>query len=229
MMHLSLYPHQYLAAVGMFLVICGCDMRDMYDQPRAESLESSRVFPDGMSARPQVEGTIARGYLREDVLFFTGQAEGQPTPSIPDNAFAKLYQRDHARLGLPVEMPDESELRRFALRRGQERFDIYCAACHGRLGQGDGMIVQRGFRRPPSYHLERLRVAPAGHFYDVISHGFGSMPAFANRIEPADRWAIVAYIRALQLSQNAPADELTNADRAVLEQSAKAASTEATP
>ena len=157
----------------------GC-RQDMHDQPKYIPLRPSTFFADGRSARPLVEGTVARGHLNEDAAFYTGKGpDGKPIGAFP----------------FPVT--------REIVTRGQERFNIYCAPCHGRLGNGDGMIVRRGFRQPPSYHIERLRSAPNGYFYDVISKGFGAMSDYAAQIEPADRWAIVAYVRALQLSQNA--------------------------
>jgi mono/diheme cytochrome c family protein len=156
----------------------GCH-RDMRDQPRYESLEASEFFSDGQSARPLIEGTVARGELNEDEALHTGKVAGLFVANIP-------FQVD-----------------RELLTRGQQRFEIYCTPCHDRIGTGHGMIVQRGFEQPPSYHTDRLRQAPAGHFFDVITNGFDTMPRFAPQITPHDRWAIVAYIRALQFSQNA--------------------------
>jgi mono/diheme cytochrome c family protein len=154
----------------------------MHDQPKYEPLEATTFFDDGMSARPPVPGTVARGSLGGDELFLTGKVGGQPAPVFP----------------YPVtrEMVD----------RGQERYDIFCAPCHDRVGTGRGMVVRRGYREPPSLHIERLRAAPPGHFFDVITNGFGAMPDYRAQIPPADRWAIVAYVRALQLSQHAPAE-----------------------
>ena len=163
----------------------GCDMLDMYDEPRFEPLEASTFFDDGTSARPLVAGTVARGDLREDEAFYSGKVDGKYVTELP------------------------LDLNRALLVRGQERFNIYCSPCHGRVGDGNGMIVQRGFRRPPSFvSSDRLLNSPVGHFYDVISHGFGAMPSYASRVEPHDRWAIVAYIRALQRSQNGTFDDV---------------------
>lgn len=164
----------------------------MRDQPRYEALEASDFFGDGQSARQPVAGTVARGQLQEDEPFYTGKSQGEFV------------------LEPPVEITRE------LLVRGQERFTIYCAPCHARTGLGDGMIVERGFRKPPSYHIDRLRDAPAGHFFDVMTHGFGAMPSY-RRIEPADRWAIVAYIRVLQLSQNATLDDVPASERKLLD------------
>jgi mono/diheme cytochrome c family protein len=166
---------------------------DMADQPRYEPLVASDFFPDGMASRPLVEGTIARGQLPEDRALETGKGA--------DGEFLAE---------LPVPLDDR------LLRRGQERFNIFCSVCHGRTGEGNGMIVQRGFRRPPTYHSDRLRGMPVGYFYDVITHGFGAMPSYRKQVPLADRWAIVAYVRALQVSRHAPAAELSEAERARL-------------
>jgi hypothetical protein len=167
------------------VALSGCDMLDMYDEPRFEPLEASTFFDDGTSARPLVAGTVARGDLREDEGFYSGKVDGKYVTKLP----------------VDLDQP--------FLLRGQERFNIYCSPCHGRVGDGNGMIVERGFRRPPSFvGTERLRKAPVGHFYDVISNGFGAMPSYASRVAPHDRWAIVAYIRALQRSQNGSVDDV---------------------
>ncbi len=157
--------------------------QDMHDQPKYIPLRESSFFGDVRSARPLVAGTVARGQLHDDPLLYTGKING---------ADAELF---------PFAVTER------VMARGQERFNIYCSPCHGRTGQGDGLIVQRGYRRPPSYHQDRLRTAPVGHFFDVMTNGFGAMPDYAGQITPRDRWAIVAYIRALQLSEHAtPAD-----------------------
>lgn len=165
----------------------------MANQPRHEPLEASPFFKDGRSARPPVPGTVARGQLREDQHLFTGKVNGQLATTFP---FA---------------------VDRRVMERGHERFSIYCAPCHGALGDGRGMIVSRGFKQPPSLHLDRLREAPPGHFFDVISNGLGAMQDYSAQIKVEDRWAIVAYIRALQLSQNATLAEVPGAERARLE------------
>lgn len=173
----------------------GCH-RDMYDQARVDPLEASTFFADGRSARPLVEGTVPRGALDEDEAFATGRSGGKPLREIPVAVDRALLQR------------------------GRERFNIYCSVCHGRSGEGDGTIVRRGFRRPPSYHTAKLRGAPVGHFFDVVAHGFGAMPAFAAEVPPRDRWAIAAYIRALQLSQYATPEDLTPEELQKLETAA---------
>ncbi len=156
---------------------------DMHDQPRYKPLAESRFFRDGRASRPVVEGTVARGQLHEDEHLYTGKVNGQPAAALP------------------------LELTRELLERGRERYDIFCSPCHGHAGYGDGMIVQRGLRPPPSFHIDRLRGSPPGYYFDVITNGFGTMYSYASRVAPEDRWAIIAYIRALQLSQNAtPAD-----------------------
>jgi hypothetical protein len=155
----------------------------MHDQPKYIPLRESTFFTDDRSARPLVPGTVARGQLHEDVLLYSGKADGKDAEEFP----------------FPIDAA--------VMARGQERFNIYCSPCHGRTGQGDGMVVRRGYRRPPSFHQDRLRNAPVGHFFDVISGGFGAMPDYAAQIKVEDRWAIIAFVRALQLSEHAtPAD-----------------------
>lgn len=150
--------------------------QDMHDAPRYDPLEASAVFPNGASARPLIEGTIARGHLNDDELLATGKVGGQVADLFP---FA---------------------MTRADLDRGQERFNIYCAPCHGQTGKGNGMVVQRGYRQPPSYHTDRLRTSPAGYYFDVMTSGFGVMPDYRAQITVEDRWRIVGYIRALQAS-----------------------------
>jgi mono/diheme cytochrome c family protein len=198
------------------LLAAGCDRLDMYDQPRYEPLEASKFFGDGLSARPPVEGTIRRGGLREDLPLYTGKEGQQFVGAIPDGVTRAFYDRHPQRFTEPFDDLEPIEVRQALLTRGRERFDIYCSVCHGRTGDGDGMIVRRGFRRPPSYHTDRLRQAASGYFYDVITNGFGSMASFANRIDVEDRWAIVAYVRALQLSQNAQLEDLSAEQRDAL-------------
>jgi mono/diheme cytochrome c family protein/REP element-mobilizing transposase RayT len=173
-------------ALPVLLAICclalGC-RRDMYDQPKAKPLSENHFFKNGTSARQIPPHTVARGDARGDSAFFTGLTNG------------KLVAQS------PVQLTPE------LLARGRERYDIYCAVCHGRTGAGNGEIVRRGFPAPPTYHSDRMRNAPIGHFYYVITNGYGVMYPYAARVDPADRWAIAAYIRALQLSHNArPAD-----------------------
>jgi hypothetical protein len=196
-----------LLAAPLFLCL-GCDRLDMYDEPRYEPLEASDFFDDGLSARPRIEGTIARGQLRDDEPFHTGKSGRKLVNTIPEAAYRAVHDRDPRRFDLPFDETDLRQLRRALLERGRQRFDIHCSVCHGRTGVGDGIVVQRGFRKPPSYHIDRLRDAPAGHFFDVVTHGFGAMPNFASRIDVEDRWAIVAYVRALQLSQDARIDDV---------------------
>ena len=176
------------SAVSALIVVLGiltgsgC-RRDMHDQPKYIPLRESTFFSDDRSAGPMVAGTVARGLLRDDPLLYTGRTDGADATVFPFPIDAKV------------------------MARGRERYDIYCSPCHALTGAGDGMIVQRGYRRPPSLHLDRLRNAPVGHFFDVITNGFGAMPDYAAQISAEDRWAIVAYIRALQLSEHAtPAD-----------------------
>jgi len=173
------------------LLLCataGC-RRDMQDQPKYESLEASTFFPDGRASRSLVPGTVARGQLREDTHLYEGKVAGKPADTFP----------------FPIDLK--------TLERGQQRYNIYCSPCHDRVGNGDGMVVRRGFRRPPSYHIERLRKVPPGYLYDVITNGFGAMQDYAAQIPVRDRWAIVAYVRALQLSQNARLNDVPETER----------------
>jgi mono/diheme cytochrome c family protein len=206
------------AAAALFLpmFLVGCDRLDMYDQPRYKPLAASDFFVDGLSARPRVEGTLARGELHDDEPLYTGKAAGKPISEIPQAAYRAVYDRDPRRFNQPLEQTEPAELRRALLTRGRERFDIHCSVCHARTSDGDGMIVRRGFRKPPALHVDRLRNAPAGYFFDVITHGFGAMPSYASRIDVFDRWAIVTYIRALQLSQNARFDDVPDDQRHAL-------------
>jgi len=168
-----------VAVLVAILLTAGCRL-DMHVQPRINPLAKSDFFPDERGARPLVEGTVARGELHADTYFYTGKVGSSPGDSMP----------------FPVTKD--------VLERGRERYDIYCSPCHSPLGDGNGFIPSRGFsRRPPSYHIPRLEKAPLGYFYDVMSNGFGIMPDYSAQISPQDRWNIVAYIRALQLSQNA--------------------------
>jgi mono/diheme cytochrome c family protein len=178
-----------------------------------KAYRTTTFFGDGLSARPPVENTIPRGYLRADTALFTGKKtkspSGPPTPSqtpsgpqptatAPTGAAqtASIYPDDIESFPLPITED--------TVRRGRERYDIFCAVCHGLTGFGDGMIVRRGFRRAASFHDDRLRQAPVGHFFDAITNGWGAMPSYAPQIPAQDRWAIIAYIRALQLSQQNP-------------------------
>jgi mono/diheme cytochrome c family protein len=186
-------------------LLAGCAEHDMVTQPKYKTLQPSSFFPDGQSSRPVVPGTIARGQLRINPIHDDGMVNGVLAEYIPLKEFDPKSNLD---------AKDAQAARLRTLERGRERFNIYCSPCHSQLGDGNGMIVQRGFSRPPSYHEPRLVDAPPGHFYHVITNGYGAMYSYASRIEPDDRWAIVAYIRALQLSQNAklndvPADKRT--------------------
>ena len=177
-----------LVWAAIALGAAGC-RQDMHDAPRYDPYEASTVFPKGSSARPLIAGTVPRGFLRADEALYTAKANGQPIDTFP---FA---------------------ITRADLDLGEQRFNIFCAPCHGRTGVGNGMVVQRGFRQAASLHMARLREMPVGYLYDVITNGFGVMPDYRAQIEPEDRWRIVAYVRALQLSHSAteadvPADEL---------------------
>jgi hypothetical protein len=206
------------ASLVVLLLASGCDRLDMYDQPRYDPLAASDFFDDGLSARSQIEGTIARGHLNADVPLATGKDSDQFVSKIPDGVWRGLYERNPRRFKKPFEEVSPAEFRLALLERGHERFDIYCSVCHSRLGDGNGMIVQRGFRKPPSFHIDRLRNAPDGHFFDIVTRGIGAMPSYASRIVVVDRWAIVAYIRALQLSENARIDDVPEKERPPLMQ-----------
>jgi mono/diheme cytochrome c family protein len=173
--------------VAACVALAGC-RQDMHDAPSYDPLQQTTFFENGAASRTLVANTVARGQLRADEHLYTGKVNGQVAAEFP----------------MPVTME--------VLNRGQERFNVYCAPCHGRTGQGDGMIVQRGFRAPPSYHEERLRNAPVGYFFDVMTNGFGAMQDYSAQVPPSDRWAIAAYIRALQLSRQATVDDVP-ADR----------------
>ncbi len=173
------------------LTLFGCRL-DMHVQPKYLPYAATNFFGDGRSERQPVPGTVARGQLRLDELMFTGKENGVVSNRFP----------------FPITRAD--------LERGRERYNIYCTPCHDYTGSGHGMIVQRGFPQPPSYHIQRLRDAPAGHFFEVMTNGFGAMYSYAARIEPADRWRIAAYIRALQLSQDATLQDVPASERAKL-------------
>jgi cytochrome c553 len=173
------------------LLLSGCRL-DMHIQPKYLPYEPTDFFGDGRSERQPVPGTVARGQLRLDELMFTGRENGVVADKFP----------------FPITKAD--------LDRGRERYNVYCTPCHDYSGTGRGMIVQRGFPQPPSYHIQRLRDAPAGHFFEVMTNGFGAMYSYAARVEPADRWRIAAYIRVLQLSRNAKIDDVPEAERASL-------------
>lgn len=182
-----------LALAAIAVLAAGC-RRDMFNQPYSKPLKSSDFFQDNhMASRPVVANTVARGHLDADDAFYRGKIGTNLV-----DVFPFLVTRE-------------------VLERGRERFDIYCAPCHGRAGDGDGMIVQRGFPQPPSYHIDRLRQAPVGHFYDVITQGYGVMYSYAARVEPTDRWAIAAYIRVLQQARNSVLADVPPAKRAQLE------------
>lgn len=185
-----------------FAFLTGCGVRfDMQDQPRYKPYKKSDFFADGRASRDVPEGTVARGLLKDNKAFYTGKvdnpdpnAAAQSTTDASGNTIMTSFPNMIDEFPVPVtkELVD----------RGEARYNIYCIVCHGPVGAGDGMIVRRGFVKPPTYHDDRLRNAPVGHFFDVISNGFGRMNGYAASISPADRWAIVAYIRALQVSQN---------------------------
>ncbi len=170
-----------LLTAAAVLLTTAC-RQDMHNQPRYKPFAATAFFGDGRSERPTIEDTVARGQLHLDAARYTGKENGKDITYFP------------------------IQITRADVARGQERFNIYCSPCHGRLGNGQGMIVLRGLRQPPSYHDPRLVSAPVGHFFDVMTNGYGAMYSYASRVPVDDRWRIAAYIRALQLSQNAPAE-----------------------
>lgn len=174
-----------LVAFGALLTV-GC-RQDMHDQPKIEPYEANAFFADGMGSRPLVAGTIARGWLKEDTVLWQGK-----------DAAGELVET----------LPESVTLDRALLERGQDRYEIYCSVCHGSTGDGQGMIVRRGFKQPPPLFEERLQEMPVGYFFDVMTNGFGLMSSYTKQISVNDRWAVAAYIRALQLSQNASLAEL---------------------
>jgi mono/diheme cytochrome c family protein len=181
-----------LLAACCLLLAVGC-RQQMAETGREKPLDHSAFFEDQRVARPLVPGTVAHGQLKADAAFYTGKS------------------RDGLVDQLPVPLTKE------LLARGRDRFEIFCTPCHGRVGTGEGAVTKRGMRLPPSYHIQRLREAPIGHFFDVITNGFGIMPEYAGQVPPVDRWAIAAYIRALQVSQGIPVAELTPDERAKLD------------
>jgi len=184
-----------LLSAFCILSFAGC-RQDMQDQPRMKPYRSTAFFTNGLSSRPPVTGTVARGFLRADKEFFTGKkttasgATSPGAPATPAGGQSATYPDDVAIFPLPI----TSEL----VARGRERYEIFCSVCHGMTGNGDGMIVRRGFRRAASFHTDALRQAPVGHYFDAITNGWGAMPSYAPQIPPYDRWAIVAYVRQLQ-------------------------------
>jgi mono/diheme cytochrome c family protein len=178
--------------------VTGC-RQDMHDQPKYRPFRESEIFADKRSARPFVPGTVARGTLREDAVLYTGKSGGDFVTEIPVKVTADL------------------------LARGQAQYQVFCAPCHGRTGRGDGMIVQRGFKKPSSYHVDRLRQMPIGYFYDVMTIGFGAMSDYSAQVTPEDRWAIAAYVRTLQYSQYAPAADVPKDKHPELDRSLAAA------
>src|SRR5438270_811753 len=204
---------QGISAAVLVCALAGCQQK-MAVQPSYKPLDPSGFFADGRSARPPVPGTVARGHLHTDTAFYTGRRGST------DEEAARAAAAIGAAAGGPVagalaaNTANEDFVDRFPIpiteevvRHGYHRYMIYCVVCHDPLGTGHGKIVERGYTRPPSLHIERLRTAPVGRFFAVMSEGYGSMPSYAEQIPVRDRWAIAAYVRALQLSQHFPADQ----------------------
>ena len=188
--------HKPLAVAALCLLAATGCRQDMHNQPKAIPLRESMFFKNRSSARPLVDDTVARGTLQDDEGFFTGKQAAAEVDALP--------------FPLTPEVLD----------RGEQRFNVYCSPCHDITGSGRGMIVRRGYRQPPSYHIDRLRQVPIGHFYDVMTNGFGAMPDYRAQIAPRDRWAIAAYVRALQLSQHASTSDVPDEEKQKLSQPA---------
>jgi len=185
-----------LLATALTLPLGGC-RTEMYDQPRYDTFDATTIFPDGLSARPLIGGTVPQGWSMDDEHLYQGRVDGKLVEDFP------------------------MAVTREVLERGRQRFQIYCTPCHGALGDGDGMIVRRGFSPPPTFHSDRLRTMAIGHFFDVQTRGYGAMYSYAARVNPDDRWAIASYIRVLQLSQNVPKADLTPEDLVKLQEAAR--------
>jgi mono/diheme cytochrome c family protein len=215
-----------LLTAHCLLLTASC-RRDMQDQPKMKPYRSSTFFRDGLSSRPPIEGTVPRGLLKTDTEFFTGKKAGKTNPGIstttagtpagpqPTGTSSVAATAVNGAQGAAA-YPDDVEVFPISVtaeivKRGKERYEIFCSACHGLTGNGDGMIVRRGFRRAASFNDDRLRQAPVGHFFDAITNGWGAMPSYAPQIPAQDRWAIIAYIRALQLSQQKQATQTPSA------------------
>jgi mono/diheme cytochrome c family protein len=185
-------PGRPFAVVLFAVALSGC-RQDMHDNPRYEPLEQSDFFADGRSQRPLVANTVPRGFLRDDEHLYRGKVDGQLATEFPVPVNAAL------------------------MLRGQEQYNVFCSPCHGHTGAGDGMVVRRGYRAPTAFHHPRLREAPPGYVFDVITNGFGAMPDYAAQIAVQDRWAIAAYLKALQLSQNAGVNDVPAEKRGELD------------
>jgi hypothetical protein len=183
-----------IGILACLLLSAGGCVQKMANQPRYKPLGEGDFWENGAAARPLIPGTVARGRLDADRAYYTGKTDGEYVNTFP--------------------FPITHEL----IERGRARFEIYCAPCHGRLGNGDGMVVERGFRGVPSYHEDRFLRAPLGQFFDVITNGYGAMASYAARVPVADRWAIIAYIRALQYSQHAQLSDLTPQEQQKLQE-----------
>lgn len=207
--------HKFLwaAVIGLTVLSLGCRY-DMQDQPRYKAFKQSDFFSDKKAMRDLPEGTVARGMLHEDKAFYTGKKENAGSAPAAPAATAT----DASGNTVITTFPDAIEefpvpITKELVERGEQRYKIFCIVCHGPVGNGDGMVVRRGYPKPPTYHDDRLRNAPVGHFFDVISNGWGKMNSYGSQIPAADRWAIVAYIRTLQISQNPNGNMLMNSSK----------------
>lgn len=203
-----------VALLGSLAGMASCRY-DMQDQPKVLAYRGNENFSDSISGRQMIDNTVARGFLRDDAAFYTGKNAGATaTPVSTTATTADAATGANATAGSPGDVAEfPYPVTAAMIDRGENRYNVYCTPCHGRTGSGDGMIARRGFRPPPSYHTDRLRNAPVGHFFDVISNGFGAMPDYSQQLPPSDRWAVVAYIRALQLSMNAKVTDLAPSEQ----------------
>lgn len=218
----SLSPRLLLVLLLALAALLGGCRRDMQNQPKSIAYRENTFYKDGTGSRPLIEGTVPRGYLREDRALYLGkkmgsQTAGQPATNPPSPGATTGTTPNAANTTSPGALyPDDVDTFPFAitkedLKRGEERFNIYCSTCHGMTGYGDGMVARRGFNKPApaNYHQDRLRQAPVGHIFDVITNGWGAMPSYATQVAVEDRWRIIAYVRALQLSQMPPGGNAT--------------------
>lgn len=195
MLHYSHITVRTVVVAALSFAATGCT--DMYDTGRVKPLQESRFYPDRQSSRPLVEGTVPRGYVKEDELLYTGKVDGKLADVFPFQVTKEVVER------------------------GENRYNTFCSPCHGRLGDANGMIVQRGFPRPNSFHADSIRAKPAGHYFDVMTHGFGRMYDYSASVPVKDRWAIIGYIRALQLSRRVMVNELSETERQRIAESAR--------
>lgn len=212
---------KWYALIACCLTVCGCEQQ-MSRQASYRPLQPSAFFPNNMSARPLVPGTMPREHLQKDASYYTGKLGKSTLATQTTGVIALAATSPYAalaisRVGGPYVEHLPMPLTEKVLLRGQERFEVYCAMCHGYTGEGNGMVVQRGFSKPPSLHDPRLLKAEPGYIFEVITKGYGAMPSYSYMIPAKDRWNIAAYVQALQLSQNTQLDALTKEQKSKLQ------------